>query len=272
MEGIQQPIIHPRIFPWAPQAPLDPVMATLTRVTHRTVVSITGGCAKAAMAYGDGSHVLELFTMAFTGFTGMLLIGGSRMVSYSDPSQVLFGITEVGPAIRKLCPQAYVLGVIPRLQEVVFYQQASMLKIVHTIGEPSSPNHTTIVHPEQDLVVGVTGPLRPQKPMWYDEIEFRRYLTENLCQYGGWDSLLIAYNGGDVTKQEIVETAQRGRPVLLIKGSGRVTDELANDAAFLRAHPTVTVCQHTAASLRQALIALRALPPSAKQQCLQIVS
>lgn len=262
MDGLQAKI-HPRIIPWSPEKPLDPVMATLSMVSNRTVVSITGGCAKASMAYDEGSDALELFRQAFTGFSGAMLIGGTRMILNDDPQQVLFGITEIGPAIRAHCPNSFVLGVIPRLQEVVFYQEASMLKVIHCIGEPDSPDHTTIVHPNQDLVVGVGKRLLPELAIWDDEVEFRRYVTALLRSYGSWCSLLVAYNGGGTTTREVEATAHRGWPVILIRGSGRATDKLAGDKSFLQAHPSVRVCEHSAASLRHELVELGAAPHSA---------
>jgi hypothetical protein len=253
-----QPLIHPRIVPWLPGRSLDPVMATLSMVSNRIVVSITGGCAKANMTYGEGQEVLELFRRAFEGFNGALLVGGTRMI-LDDSQEVLFGITEVGPMIRAHCPNSLVLGVIPRLQEVVFHQGASVLQVVHSIGESIEPDHTTIVHPNQDIVVGIGQRLLPQLAIWDDEVEFRRYLTDLLRLYGGWRSILIAYNGGSTTEREVQATARQGWPVILIQGSGRATDKLAGDEDFLQAHPNVHVCEHSVTSLQRELAALGAV-------------
>lgn len=262
MDG-RQTVIHPRIVPWSPGSPFDAVVATLSKVSDRILVSITGGCAKANMTYDEGQEVLDLFKTAFSGFCGAMLIGGTRMITDDDPDQVLFGITEIGPVIRANCPESFILGVIPRLQEVVFHREATMLKVVHTIGEVGSPDHTTIVHPHQDMVIGVSKRLLPDRPIWDDEVEFRRYVTDLLRTYGDWRSVLIAHNGGGTTEREVIIAADHGWPVILIRGSGRATDKLAADKTFLQAHPSVRVCEHSAASLRHELIELGALPPDA---------
>jgi hypothetical protein len=101
----------------------------------------------------------------------------------------------------------------------------------------------------------------PDKPIWDDEVEFRRYVTHVLRMYGEWRSVLIAYNGGGTTEREVIATADQGWPVILIKGSGRATDKLAEDKSFLRAHPSVRVCEHSAAALQLELMDLEALPP-----------
>jgi hypothetical protein len=258
MDGLQAQI-HPRVVPWSPDKPLDPVIATLSRVPNRIAVTITGGCARANMAYDEGLELLELFKQAFDGFAGAMLIGGSRMILDDDPTKVLFGITEVGAAIRTHCNDSFVLGVVPRLQEVVFYQAASMLKVIHTAGEADTPDHTTIIHPNQDIVVGVGKRLVLDRPIWDDEIEFRRYITETLRTYALWRSVLVAYNGGGTTEREVLINARQGWPVILVQGSGRATDKLAGDTDFLQAHPNVRVCQHSAASLRHELHELGAI-------------
>ena len=234
-----------RIVPWSPELPLDQVVATLGLVPRRIAVRITGGCAD--MSAQDALGVQELFEEAFDGFSGLLLIGGTRMIKNMDPSDVLFGITEIGPAIRRANRDCRVLGVVPRCKDFTFCSDPPVLVVRESEGD-----FMTIVHPDQDIVIAAATALTKES-VWDDEVACCQYITSTLVHYGGWKSLLVAYNGGGTTEREIISTANRMWPVLLVKGSGRVCDKLAEDQDFLTEHPTVSTCERTAASLRLAL-------------------
>lgn len=236
-----------RVVPWSPELPLDQIIASLGLVPHRIAVRITGGCGD--MSPEDAQGVQELFGKAFTGFEGLLLIGGTRMIKGMNPDDVVFGITEVGPSIRRANLSCRVLGVVPRCKDFMFCTEPPVL-IVR--DEADSTGITTIVHPDQDFVIAAATALT-KEAVWDDEVVCCQYLTSTLVDYGGWQSLLIAYNGGGTTEREIRSTADRGWPVLLVHGSGRVSDTLANDTDFLAAHPTIRVCERNAASMRAAL-------------------
>lgn len=234
-----------RIVPWSPELPLDQVVASLGLVPRRIALRITGGCAD--MSAKNAAGVQELFGRAFDGFSGLLLIGGTRMIRCMDPSDVQFGITEIGPAIRRANPSCRVLGVIPRCKDFMFCTDPPTM-----IVRQEEDGLTTIVHPDQDLVILAATPLT-KETIWDDEVACCQYLTSVLVHYGGWHSLLVAYNGGGTTEREIISTAKRGWPVLLVKGSGRVCDKLASDPAFLLDYPSITVCERTVSGLQTAL-------------------
>lgn len=191
----------------------------------------------------------DLFGKAFEGFDGLLLIGGTRMIRGLSPTDVLFGITEVGPTIRRANPSCRVLGVVPRCKDFMFCADPPVL-IVR--DETQDNGITTIVHPDQDFVIAAATALT-KEAVWDDEVACCQYVTETLVSYGGWKSLLIAYNGGGTTEREIRSTADRGWPVLLVQGSGRACDKLAADAEFLAEHPTIRVCERNASSMGAAL-------------------
>lgn len=245
-----------QIIPWSPGVALDPVIARLSAVRRRTIIRITGGCAN--MSDDDAHGVLELFSEAFQGFDGALLIGGTRMVRSNNTADVLFGITEVGPAIRRANPECFMLGIVPRCCGLLHSTQQSVL-VVKQITEADSAacgeehrQFLTIVHPDQDMVVLATTHIT-MDAIWDDEVEFCWYMTQTLVEYGHWQSLLVAYNGGGVTEREVRATAQRRWPVLLVRGSGRVSDKLAEDTNFLEQNPSVIVCDRTVQSMRTAL-------------------
>lgn len=244
-----------RVVPWSPELPLDTTIASLGLVPRRVAVRITGGCGD--MSPEDAQGVQDLFGEAFEGFDGLLLIGGTRMIRGLDPSDVVFGVTEVGPTIRRANPSCRVLGVVPRCKDFMFCADPPML-IVR--DETHDNGITTIVHPDQDFVIAAATALT-KEAVWEDEVACCQYLTETLVNYGGWESLLVAYNGGGTTEKEIRSTANFGWPVLLVQGSGRVCDKLADDPEFLAEYPTVRTCERNAVSMRTALKELAIIGP-----------
>lgn len=242
--------IGPEVILWAEGFPLDATIARLSTVPSRVVVRITGGCGY--MCKADTIGVTQLFTEAFKGFDGCMLIGGTRMLDATNPQQIIFGITEIGPAIRRLNPRCFVLGVVPQTRRLQTTTQGHIV-VRQAQSEPNNA-YTTIIHPDQDEVIAVLG--NSPREIWDDEMLFCNNLKGTLVDYGGWRSLLVAYNGGSVTEREIRMTAARNEPVLLVQGSGRVCDQLAQDAAFMREHPSVVTCEKDPASLRASLIRL----------------
>jgi hypothetical protein len=264
--------LTPRVIPWSPRFPLDAVMARLSAVPRHIIVRITGGCGE--MSEKDAQGVLELFHESFQGFNGALLIGGTRMICHHDPNNVLFGITEVGPAIRRGNSTSFVLGVVPRCESFGFDSEHPVIVVNQTEEVSASDGQErefiTIIHPDQDFVIAATTPLT-KDAIWYDEVEFCRYITHNLIEFGSWQSLLVAYNGGGVTEREVRATAARGWPVLLVNGSGRKCDELAKDGVFLTQHPSVRVCERNPKSMRAALQLLGVVDPSKQSNHLRLI-
>lgn len=78
---------------------------------------------------------------------------------------------------------------------------------------PLDPNHTHFV-----LVPG---------SKWGDESPWTTNLATVLS--GGNPSLTILVNGGEISRLEVENSLAADRPVLVLKGSGRLADELAAD-------------------------------------------
>ncbi len=228
----------------------------LTQARERVVVRITGGCG--LMTNEDAQGLVGLYRDAFAGYCGALLFGGSRMVSREDHNVVVPGITEVVAHIREHCPESIALGVVPRMEE--FKLTDFGLVVSDDLKQP----YVTIVHPNQDLCL-IVQRSADEEESWDAEWRECMNITANLRDHAGWQSLLVAYNGGSVTEREILATAKRGWPVLLINGSGRTSERYANDIAFLAQYPNVHVANNNVTSFRKQLIALgilRSTPPS----------
>ena len=222
----------------------------LTSAPSRVVMRITGGCAN--MSSSDATGMYNLFTKATKGFDGGILIGGTRMISKENDA-ILDSVTEIPTRMRAHCPNAVVLGVIPRTADLRLVPGLGLV-----VSEDPSGLFATIVHPDQNACLLVQQSVDTGVE-WEAEYRACIEITESLREFANWQSVLLSYNGGSVTKKEIFETAGRGWPVVLIKGSGRVTDELAGDDDFLKEHKNVVVADKTPESLRDVLVGLGAL-------------
>lgn len=228
------------------------MMLRLTRAKRRVVIRLTGGCGKMSAEDADGLYAL--YRDALAGFDGAMLFGGTRMLLRDDPSVVVPGITEIPWFCRDVCPDMITLGVIPRTSLIGLCDYGMLIN-----DEPDTP-YITIAHPRQHL--GLIVQLSADKPeVWDAEWQECVRMTELLRESAGWTSVLICYNGGSVTERELVATATRGWPVILVDGSGRKTEEYARNEAFLAEHPNVRVCDRDARSLRDLLIFFGAHPP-----------
>ena len=229
----------------------------LTTAYAKVLVRLTGGCGY--MSSADAQGLYDLFVPAFDGFSGALLYGGTRIVSAENPSEILPSITELGPLIRRRCPAAKVHGVIPRT-DAFSIDSIGRLIISHDSGN----GLVSIVHPDQESVLMVQHSV-DEAATWGDEWKVCAELAHDLKAFGGFQPLVIAYNGGRYTAEEIEASARSGTPTLLIAGSGRKTDEYASNGAFLSAHPSVRVIDRSPQALRLALEELGIVPKFARR-------
>ena len=205
------------------------VTLSLSASEHKSIIRLTGGCGK--MSSEDGENLINTFVDAFAGYRGSLLFGGTRMIDKMDDS-IVMGITEVAPAIKKKNPHVCLGGVIPKSDMLQISDKG--LIVSNNDNEP----YFTICHPNQDLVLLVQ--LRVDPPhkremalidsqlassIWDLEVYECFQMVNDLHENVNYKPLLISYNGGNVTRKEIMIWSKSSLPVLLIKGSGRVTDE-----------------------------------------------
>jgi hypothetical protein len=223
----------------------------LTTAKHKIVVRITGGCGD--MSPSDAANLIELYKRAFAGFAGAMLFGGTRMVSRSNAEDVVPGITEVAPAIRRDNPDSVILGVIAKTDDLQLDLEKGLV-----VSQESDREFITIAHPDQDLCLVVQPSVDGSSP-WEAEFQECMSITQNLRDFADWRSLLVCYNGGGVTEKELLATAERGWPILLIKGSGRITDRYASDQEFLFRYPNVAVAKKNFISIREKLIGTGAI-------------
>ena len=239
------------------------IALSLTKAKEQVVVRITGGCGY--MSEEDANGLYDLYSEAFSGFKGAMMFGGTRMVSKNDRNIVLPGITEVVPRIKKENPDCIVFGVVPRTDDVKMDTQYGFI-----VTDDNNP-WITIPHPDQDFFVLLQKSV-DQSATWTDEWQECCNVTKRLRNVCDWKSLLIAYNGGGITEQEILALSKEGWPVLLVNGGGRKTDEYASNEEFLTKYPNVKVCNKDVRSFRNALIEMSILPGFKKSLNLQVIN
>lgn len=225
---------------------------SLTTVPARWIVRWTGGGED--MSAADAKGLFDLFVPAFDGYSGAMLFGGTRIISIEDPTILKPSISEIPPLIRQRCPGVRIHGVIPRTADSGIDALGRLL-----ISFDGKTGNASIVHPDQDEVLVVQESV-DEAVSWDGEWRACAKIIGDLRAFAGFQSLLISYNGGHHTGEEIRYTADCGWPVLLVKGSGRATDEFAEDASFLAAHPRVRVVEKTTGAIRRILKELGVIP------------
>jgi len=216
---------------------------SLTRSEKKKIIRLTGGCGH--MSKEDSEGLYDLFTEAFSGFKGVILFGGTRMLKKSDKKTIVPGITEVPPILRECNSGLITLGVIPKTNDLVLNECGLI------VSDEKENDYLTVINPNQDLCLVVQESV-DKNASWETEFEECIDITSNLRNFANWDSLLVSYNGGAITEKEVLATIKLGWPVLLISGSGRMTDKLL-DNDFVKKHPNVYVAKKDAESIRNCL-------------------
>lgn len=231
------------------------VALKLTTAKQKCIVRITGGCGY--MSTDDSDNLIQTFVEAFVDYQGAMLFGGTRMLD-KQTKQTINGITEVAPAIKKQNPDVVVLGVIAKSDCLGISEQGLI------VSNNNEDSYFTICHPGQDMTLLVQKnpdiPMTIDSSIWDMEYQECMSIVRDLREFAGMQSLLICYNGGNTTEKELLATAREGWPVLLIKGSGRISDVYASDTTFLEQYPSVSVCENNAYSLQETLNRMSIVP------------
>ena len=254
----------PTLFVQSQGESCEKFFANFFKNRRHFVLRVTGGCGNMTPEYYPG---IERLTEALAGdensprFKGFCLFGGTRMIRKDDPTQVVQGITEALPPLKDRNPDAAVLGVVVKA--------GAMRNTAHglVVAAGEKDPYVTIIHPGQHstllLQPSADKPNQEKEVDW--NAEWLRCLEICEAQAANhWDGLLVVYNGGGITANELNAWAELGltKPfyrVLLVKGSGGRADEYARNEVFLAAHPNVHVCDNTVESMRAKLSELGAI-------------
>jgi len=201
-----------------------------TRAQRKVAIRLCGGCK--GMDSMNKMNMLSFFKEAFTGFKGVAFSGATRQIDGNgliDPM-----ITDVPGVIAKDNNGCVALGTIPRT-DMLSLQNDSRL-VLDNWGTVPNPDMYGILIVQN----GADGKLN-----WNGDLFQYFKLMENWKDFAGFSSIgVCSWNGGVVTKEEIMYSLQNGYPTILIKGSGRATDEVIKeyeeeDAKFMSILPEI---------------------------------
>jgi len=189
-----------------------------TRAEKKVAIRLAGGCKN--MSLDDKEYMLSFFSNSFKNFNGLIWSGATRQVDDNDCIDPM--ITDVPGIIAKKNSGCIALGTVPRTAMLTLRDNSRL--VLDDWGTAPNPDMHGILIVQK----GPDGELG-----WDGDVETYIAMMRNWKDYAGFTALgLISWNGGEVTRKEINKVAKLGWPTILIKGSGRVTDEMANTDKF----------------------------------------
>ena len=199
-----------------------------TNVTNKVVLRISGGCK--GMNADDKQAMLSYFADALAGYRGMVWSGATRQLTADGQLDPM--VTDVPGVIAAANPECVALGSTPRTDYLRLKGESSL--VLDGYGTLPNPSMSGI------LVVqnGADG-----KSDWDGDLDAAFTLMNDLKSAAGFKQAgVIAWNGGPITEDEIMRSAKLGWPTFVVRGSGRVADEIAskidnNDSDLLNKLP-----------------------------------
>ncbi len=219
-----------------------------SNVAHKVALRISGGCK--GMGLSDKVAMLDFFRLGFRGYRGMIWSGCTRLTSPDGQLDPM--VTDV-PGVIAAENACVALGSAPRTDIMRLVDQSRL--VLDGYGTAPNPSMSGILFVQN----GAEG-----KSDWDGDLDVAYSLMDNLLDYAGFSGVgVVAWNGGPITVDEIMRSATRGWPTIVIKGSGRGSDEIAakfeaGDADLMgklgKKHKLVIVNREDPASFRDALI------------------
>lgn len=183
-----------------------------TRAKRKVVIRLAGGCK--GMTEEGKSNMLNFFSQAFAGYPGLSFSGGTRQSDGNGEVDPM--ITDVPGMLAAENEGCIALGTVPRTG-MLSLQNDSRL-VLDEWGTAPNPDMSGILIVQN----GPDGTMD-----WDGDLDAYFTLMQNWQVYAGFGAVgLCAWNGGDITKDEIMRAIKLKWPVMLVKGSGRATDEI----------------------------------------------
>jgi hypothetical protein len=226
-----------------------------TTAEQKVAVRLSGGCK--GMGPEDKVAMLRYFEAAFAGFRGLIWSGATRQFTKDGGLDPM--VTDVPGVVAAANSGCVALGSAPRTDVLRLVGESRL--VLDDYGTGPNPSMSGV------LVVqnGADG-----KSDWDGDLDAAFSLMENLLGYGGFSAAgIVAWNGGPITRDEIMRSAKRGWPTIIVRGSGRASDEVAaqldaKDPALIetlpKGHKLVIADRSDPATLRQHLIAFGFVP------------
>ena len=184
-----------------------------TRAAKKVAIRLLGGCK--GMGPADKEEMLDFFSFAFNGFRGLIWSGGTRQVTENGEIDPM--VTDMPGVIAQANPGCIALGTIPRV-DMLSLQGDSRL-VLDQYGNVPNPDMMGLLIVQN----GADG-----QGDWDTDVPVYVNMMKQWKAYAGFTALgTVAWNGGAITEKEIFLSAQQGWMTVLIEGSGRVADEIA---------------------------------------------
>lgn len=178
------------------------VLDHLGLVKKRPVLVVVGGAGK--LSREDQAQVRSLFVKVLAPLAETL---GAAVIDGGTDTGIM---RMMGQARRRTHGSFPLIGIAPEQMAILPGKSAS-----HPDAANLEPNHTHFV-----LVPG---------RYWGDESAWIARLASALSD--GFPSLTVLINGGEVTWSDASHNVGQGRPLLVVAGSGRTADALADALA-----------------------------------------
>jgi len=184
-----------------------------TRAARKVCIRISGGCK--GMNADDKKAMMDFFQIAFKGFEGMIWSGGTRQFDKDGNLDPM--VTDVPGVVAAGNPKCVALGSTPRTDVLRLVEESRL--VLDDYGTAPNPSMNAILL-VQDGAEGKLG--------WDGDLDAAFGLMDQLTQYGGFHRAgVIAWNGGAITRDEVMRSIKKGWPTIVVKGSGRAADEIA---------------------------------------------
>lgn len=179
-----------------------------TQAKEQRFFRIQGGCS--GMTDEQAEKVIPYFLKALKGFAGIAMSGGTLASSGK------LMVTNVPAALADDGNDCIALGSLPRTADMT--QPRGKQITVSQYGDSIDPGQhaVAVVQKNASEVLDWDGDLQA----YFD-------FAVGLRDDAGWTVAAIVFNGGGVTKKELLGALERGIPVVVVRGSGRAADEFA---------------------------------------------
>ena len=182
-----------------PDAPVTSLVQALGIPQPGSLIMIAGGAAQ--MNEGDRANLVRLFS------AGIAYIAATHHALVIDGG-TLSGVMELmGQGVARQPQRPALLGISP--SENIMYPGKTPSQASQELT-PLDPNHSHFVLVDSD--------------QWGGETETMYKLAEVYSQ--SCPSVAILVNGGAIARNEALYNVRQSRPIIVIKGSGRLADQI----------------------------------------------
>lgn len=194
------------------------LMSAINDVPVPNVLRISGGCKGLNV---PEEKVKEYFLIAFAGYKGILFSGGTKAWD-EEGNNEKFMITDIPVLIAETNGEGIqVLGTTPRTDQLWLKGDRSEMQLDEYNQQLNSKyDQNTLVQQSVNEVLKWDGDLG----LYFKAMEAWKD-THNA------NTAVLTFNGGQVTYDEGKRALEEGHALIIVKGSGRESERLAEELA-----------------------------------------